>query len=70
MSLPKKRKLDFKIDPPKQGHEYLKYGMDRIEELMRKTDTKTKYLPRTVGFEDIDFVANSICIINTRSIKN
>lgn len=54
MALPKKIKLTLDINPPKVGNEYLKYGMDRIEELMRLTDIKTKYLPRTILFEDID----------------
>ena len=56
MALPKKKtKLDINIDPPKVGFDYLEYGMDRIEELMRKTDEKTTYLPRTIRFEDIDW---------------
>jgi hypothetical protein len=56
MALPKKKhvKFDVNIDPPKIGSEYLKYGMDRIEELMVQTDQKTNYLPRTIRFEDID----------------
>ena len=54
MALPKKTKLTIDTNPPKVGTEYLKYGMDRIEELMRQTDTKTKYLPRTITFEDLD----------------
>lgn len=54
MSFPKKVKLTIDTNPPKVGTEYLKYGMDRIEELMRLTDTKTKYLPRTILLEDID----------------
>jgi hypothetical protein len=41
-------------NPPKVGTEYLKYGFDRIEELMCLTDTKTKYLPRTILLEDLD----------------
>jgi hypothetical protein len=28
--------------------------MERIEDLMRQTDTKTKYLPRTILLEDLD----------------
>ena len=52
--LPKKTKLTHDIDPPRVGTEFLKYGFKRIEELMRLTDVKTKYLPRTVRFEDID----------------
>jgi hypothetical protein len=54
MALPKKVKLTLDTNPPKVGTEYLKYGMDRIEELMRLTDTKTKYLPRTIALEDLD----------------
>ena len=53
MSLPKKVKLTLDTNPPKVGTEYLKYGMDRIEELMRQTDAKTKYLPRTIELEDL-----------------
>ena len=52
--LPKKTKLTHDIDPPRVGTEFMKYGFKRIEELMRLTDVKTKYLPRTVRFEDID----------------
>lgn len=56
--LPKKKvKHDINVNPPKVGNDYLKYGMDRIEELMNKTDEKTKYLPRTIEFEDLDFGA-------------
>jgi hypothetical protein len=54
MSIPKKVKLTIDTNPPKVGTEYLKYGMDRIEELMRLTNTKTKYLPRTVSLENLD----------------
>ena len=54
MSLPKKVKITHDTNPPKVGNEYLKYGVERIEELMRLTDTKTKYLPRTILIEDLD----------------
>lgn len=54
MALPKKSKFNINLDPPKVGNEYLKYGFDRIEELMIKTDRKTNFLPRTIRFEDID----------------
>lgn len=56
MALPKKKDVKYSIDtnPPKVGTDFLKYGMDRIEELMNKTDIKTKYLPRTIRFEDMD----------------
>lgn len=64
MAVPKKVKYSLDINPPKVGNEYLKYGMDRIEELMRLTDIKTKYLPRTILMEDIDqaifdYISNS-----------
>lgn len=56
MAMPKKKQVKHSIDtnPPKVGTEYLKYGMDRIEELMNKTDEKTKYLPRTILLDDLD----------------
>ena len=54
MSFPKKVKLTIDTNPPKVGTEYLRYGMERIEELMRLTNTKTKYLPKTILFEDLD----------------
>lgn len=54
MSLPKKVKLTIDTNPPKVGTEYLKYGIDRIEELMRLTNTNTKFLPRTILLEDLD----------------
>jgi hypothetical protein len=54
MAVPAKAKLSIDVNPPKIGTEYLKYGFDRIEELMNLTDVKTKYLPRTILMEDID----------------
>lgn len=54
MSLPKKIKYTINTNPPKSGCDFLEYGMDRIEALMQATDTKTKYLPRTILLEDID----------------
>lgn len=54
MSFPKKVKLDIDVNPPKVGTDYLKYGFDRIEELMRAADTNTKFLPRTILLEDLD----------------
>lgn len=54
MALPKKIKLTLDTNPPQVGTNYLKYGMERIEELMRQTDSKTKYLPRTILLEDLD----------------
>ena len=56
MALPKKKQVKYSINtnPPKIGRDYLQYGMNRIEELMNKTDENTKYLPRTILFEDMD----------------
>ena len=54
MALPKKSKFDINLDPPKVGTEFLKYGFDRIEQLMINTDKKTNFLPRSIGFADID----------------
>ena len=54
MSYPKKAKVIIDTNPPKIGNEYLKYGMDRIQELMQATDVNTKYLPRTILLEDLD----------------
>lgn len=54
MALPKKPQINYVVNPPKPGHEYMKFGMDRIEELMKMTDEKTKYFPRTILFEDLD----------------
>ena len=52
--LPKKIKYTIDTNPPRPGFEYLKFGFDRIEQLMLATDEKTKYLPRTILLEDID----------------
>ncbi len=54
MAFPKKVKLTLDTNPPEVGTKYLNYGIERIEELMRQTDTKTKYLPRTILLEDLD----------------
>lgn len=59
MSLPpKKVKYSLDINPPKIGTKYLEYGFERINELMRLTDEKTKYLPRTILFEDLDIAVS------------
>jgi hypothetical protein len=54
MSFPKKAKITIDVNPPRVGTEYLKYGFDRIEELMRAADVNTKFLPRTILLEDLD----------------
>jgi hypothetical protein len=53
MALPKK-KTDLILNPTKVGSEYLNYGMERIEELMIKSDAKTNYLPKSIGLKDLD----------------
>lgn len=54
--LPKKiyKKIDYNETPIKSPHEYMKYGFDRIRELMYRTDKKTVYLPRSIDFFDLD----------------
>jgi len=54
MSIPQKRKINIDTNPIKSGDEYMKFGLDRINELMLATDYKTKYLPRTIRLEDLD----------------
>jgi len=66
MSFPKK-KTDININPVKIGTEYLKYGLDRIEELMRKTNLKTNYLPRTIRLRDLD--AAILDFVKTKDMK-
>jgi hypothetical protein len=75
MSIPKKSKLTLDINPPKIGTEYLKYGFDRIEELMNLTDSKTKYLPRTILMEDLDqglfdYVTNKLKVVIDGKLVN
>jgi hypothetical protein len=58
MAMPKKVKYSIDTNPTKIGNNYLEYGFERIAELMRLTDEKTKYLPRTIMFEDLDFAVS------------
>jgi len=70
MSTPSKNlkpKYSINLDPPKPGTEYLKYGFDRIEELMKQADPKTKYFPRTILLEDLDFGISDF--INSENMK-
>ena len=67
MALPKKPKLTLDTNPPDIGTKYLKYGMDRIEALMDKTDENTKYLPRTILLEDLDL--GLFDLINDKGMK-
>jgi hypothetical protein len=62
-----KPKYYINLDPPKPGTEYLKYGFDRIEELMRQADPNIKYFPRTILLEDLD--AGIFDFINLENIK-
>lgn len=58
MSMPKKVKYSLELNPTKVGTKYLEYGFERIAELMKLTDEKTKYLPRTIMFEDLDLAVS------------
>jgi hypothetical protein len=53
MSMPKKIKYTTVLDPPKVD-KFLHYGMAQIDELLNLTDTKTKFLPRTIALEHLD----------------
>ena len=56
MSFPKKR-YNPNINPPRIGTEYMMYGQARIDDLLSESDAKSKYLPRTIAFEDLDQAA-------------
>ncbi len=53
MSLPN-RKYDVDTFPPLIGTEFMKYGENRINELLANSDTNSKFLPKTIAFEDLD----------------
>ena len=53
MSLPN-RKYNVDTFPPLIGTEFMKYGEKRINELLADTDVNTKFLPKTIAFEDLD----------------
>lgn len=69
MSLPKRKKFDNEIiNPNSLIGKYDEYSIERIEKLLYQTDEKTVFLPRTIGFGDIDmscfeFVNNKIELI-------
>lgn len=52
--IPHKTKITHNITPLKIGNDFLEFGIDRIEHLMRQTDVKTTHLPRTIQLDDID----------------
>lgn len=54
--LPKKKykEINYNETPIKSINEYMKYGFDRIEQLLYKTDKTSVYLPRTIDFFDLD----------------
>lgn len=58
MAMPKKVKYSVNINPTKVGNQYLEYGFERINELMKLSDEKTKYLPRTILLEDLDIAVS------------
>ena len=53
MALPKK-KYSVNTFPPVIGTSFMRYGEERVNELMSNTDEKTKYLPKTIALEDLD----------------
>ena len=53
MSYPKKR-YNPEINPERIGTEYMKYGMDRINDLIDASDERTKYLPKNMSMDDLD----------------
>lgn len=52
--LPKKKKNDLDIAPNRIGTEFLKYGEDRIKDLLALVNDKTTFLPKPIKFWDID----------------
>lgn len=52
--MPLKRSEPKNIINIYDNDKYTNIGLDRVQELMAQTDKKTKYLPRTITFEDID----------------
>ena len=53
MAFPKKR-YNPNINPVRIGNEYMKYGMDRVNDLLEESDPRSKYIPRTIMLEDLD----------------
>ena len=64
MAMPVKNKLTFTLTPPKIGTEFLKYGFDRIEDLMKATDVKSNNLPRTITFDHLDQAVYDLVNLN------
>lgn len=50
----KYKKIDYNETPIKNTSEYMKYGFDRVEQLLYRTDHKSVYLPRTIDFIHLD----------------
>lgn len=67
MALPsKKNKILTNTKPIKSGLQYMnEYGLNRIEELLYKTDKNTNFLPRSINMDDIDISFNNF-IVNDR----
>lgn len=67
MSLPKKKKIPVIGNTTTLDSKYLNYGIDRVSELMVKTNTNSDYLPRTILLEDLDMIVFDY--VNTNNMK-
>jgi len=56
-----KKFQDSKIGAPKDAPYYQAMGWDRIEELMKLANTKTKFMPRTILLKDLDKSIYNMC---------
>lgn len=54
LPLKKYKELNFDETPIKSSNEYMKYGFDRINQLLYNTDKYSTHLPRTIDFFDLD----------------
>lgn len=50
----KYKNIDYNETPIKTADEYMKYGFDRIQQLLYQTDKYSVHLPRTIDFFDLD----------------
>lgn len=54
MSLPRKKLNDVNTNPIKSADYYNNMGVDRVIEMLYKTDENTTYFPQEIGLEDLD----------------
>ena len=54
MTLPKNKIVFVDTNPKRIGTEYMKYGSERVNDLLAETDIRSKYLPKSILFEDLD----------------